>query len=340
MGGTGTPDSPSGLNILGADDLFAPMPPVSWLCQSLYIAPGAPVLCAGYGYSGKSLVLQSLALAVASGSMLWGKYVVRRGKVLHLDYEQGRRITSDRYRRMVMAEGFEMRSLTGHLEAGILPQVGLDADLACRLGEHRALVLIDSWRAAHPGVDENSSEVRRTLDRLGMASEKTGAVFLVLHHTRKPQKDSAGGAKMAIRGSSGFYDGCQTVYLFDGEKVGAPVITLDKERIGGRQLDPFALQITDLESGGLMVRVAEAPGSPKEESAAETYVKVRALVLELVRGRPGTSASELAEVSGRRKSTVLAAVSSLIGEGAIVQVGRGMHTRLYIQGTEPEHAPF
>ena len=76
----------AGFNIIGAKELLTPLPPVEWLCQSLRIAPGAPTMFAGYGYSGKSVVMQCLTLSVASGSPLWGLYATRRVKVLHLDY--------------------------------------------------------------------------------------------------------------------------------------------------------------------------------------------------------------------------------------------------------------
>ena len=165
---------PEGLNIISAEAIFEPLPPVEWLCEPLKIAAGAPTLFAGYGYSGKSIALQSLALSVASGLPLWQKWPVRRGRTLHLDYEQGRRITLERYQRMVLAEGMDPRFLESSLEVGVLPSVSLTADLLLRLGDGRSLVLVESWRAAHPAADENSSEVRQTLDRMGVASERTG----------------------------------------------------------------------------------------------------------------------------------------------------------------------
>ena len=328
------------MNILGAEALFAPLPPVNWLCQTLRLASGAPTLFAGYGYSGKSIALQSLALSVAGGVPLWGKWVVRSGRVLHLDYEQGRRITSERYQRMARAELVEPETLHSTLEVGVLPSVVLTRDILCRAGEGRALVLVDSWRAAHGAVEENDSGgVRASLDAMGVASEKTGATFIVLHHARKPQKDSSGGSKMSVRGSSGFFDGCQTVYLFDGEKVGLPSVSLEKDRIGGQGLDPFSLCIRDTDGGaGLEVRVQDIES--KGEQPAESYAKVRALVLEIVRRRPGTSGNEICELTGKKRSSVLASIQSLIAEGELVQVGAGSHTRLYIKGHFNGVSPF
>lgn len=325
-------------NIIGAEELFAPLPAVKWLCQTLRIAPGAPTLFAGYGYSGKSVALQSLALSVASGAPLWGEKACTSGRVLHLDYEQGKRITAGRYQRLAYAEGIEPRLLIGRLECGVLPSVPLTPDALAWMGEGRAVVVVDSWRGSHPGVDENSSEVRKTLDAMGVASEKTGCAFLTLHHARKPQKESSGGAKMSIRGSSGFFDGCQTVYLFDGENVGAPLVTLEKDRLEGSSVEPFVLRIEDVEGKrGLRVRV-EAPAV--EATPAQRFDELAGLVLEVVRGRAGTSSSELAEILGKRKASVLAAVQSMLSAGTLEVRGTGPGARLYVMGTAPEPAPF
>lgn len=339
--GTGlrpVPESPSGLNIVEADAVVEPLPPVRWLCQGIRLAAGAPTLVAGYGYSGKSVAMQSLALSVASGRDLWGRFAVGQGTVLHLDYEQGKRITFDRYQRMMLADGVEAEDIRGHLAVGVLPSCGMSADLLKRIGSGRTLVVIDSWRAAHPGIDENSSDVRKTLDAMTTASEVTGCVFVVLHHARKPQKDSEGGSKMSIRGSSGFFDGCQTIYLFDGRDVGRPVVTLEKDRIGGQAMEPFALTIADTEDGGLEVR-HRAQEAPREKAPAEKFAETSALVVELVRRDPTMSATKAAEVTGKSKGHVVAVYQSLIASGDIVSVGKTVGARFYVRGQVPE-APF
>lgn len=323
------------LNIIGAEALFGPLPPVRWLCQSLRIAAGAPTLFAGYGYSGKSVALQSMALSVASGRPLWGRYACARGNVLHMDYEQGRRITSERYQRMAFAEAIDVSEIGTSLEVGVLPEVGFSPDLCKRLGERRTLILVDSWRAAHSGVDENSSEVRGTLDAMGQASEVTGCTFVVLLHSRKPQKDAEGG-KYAIRGSSGFFDGAQTVYLFDGTEVGRPLVKLEKDRIQGAQPTPFRLVIEDTDGrAGLRVRVEDVSEEPTPPTPSESFDALRTLLCQSLKERPGQGATELAERVGKRKSSVLAAVQSLLSSGALVKLGNGHMAKLYLPSDLP-----
>ena len=331
-----TPD-PDGYNIVGAAKLFTPLPPVDWLCQTLRIAPGAPTLFAGYGYSGKSVALQSLALSVASGTALWGSKAVKRGRVLHLDYEQGLRITARRYQRLAYAEGIDSRSLDGSLECGILPSSRLSLDALCWMGDGRAAVVVDSWRAAHPGVDENSSEVRVTLDVMGSASEKTGCTFLTLHHARKNPPDSKGDGKFSIRGSSGFFDGSQTVYIFDGEEIGAPVVIQIKDRIEGEKMDPFVLRIEDRDAKeGLSVRSSSIEVRAKD-SFEEQAAKVLAHLFQHPQGVAGIEL--LAERVGIGEKRTGALVSSLESGRSVVRVrpkgARGNACVIF----HPDHVP-
>jgi hypothetical protein len=57
-------------------------------------------LIAGYGFTGKTIAAQALALAIASGGRVWDMFAARSGRVLHLDYEQGQRLTNERYQRL------------------------------------------------------------------------------------------------------------------------------------------------------------------------------------------------------------------------------------------------
>ena len=83
--------APATLPTIGVDEIFAPLPPIPWLVQALRLAPGAPVVLAGYGFSGKTLLAQEIALCVASGKPVFGLFTCRMGRALHLDFEQGQR---------------------------------------------------------------------------------------------------------------------------------------------------------------------------------------------------------------------------------------------------------
>lgn len=339
-------ESPAWSNYVSSERLFAPLPPIDWLCPTLRLSPGAPTLVGGYGYSGKSVSVQSLALSVASGSLLWGQFGVRQGRVSHWDYEQGYRLTAERYQRLAVGMGVDPRVLVGMLSAFILPSQGLDSvdDLAF-MGDGVSLCVVDSWRASHPSVDESSSEVRRTLDRMTMASEKTGCLFLLLHHNRKVQKDDVGGRKQGIRGSSGFFDGSQTVYLFHSEVVGETTVVHEKDRVSGQQSDSFKLRFEDTDGGsGLRVTYVSAP-EEREPSLDEKFALLMALVEEKVRAEPGLAGVEaIAMKVGRRRSEVAAVLQSLEADGKVKRIhgsGRGKSVRYYHMSYDFNgHAPF
>jgi hypothetical protein len=346
----------NGLRILSAAEMAEPLGPVDWLVRKIGIAPGAPTLIAGYGFVGKSLFAQSIAVAVASGTPLWGTFAVRKGRVLHVDYEQGRRITSDRYQRLAHAAGLSLADLP-NLEAAILPNFYLDGegalDRLCHVGEGRALVIVDSFRASCPGTDENSSDVRPVLDRMTAASEKTGCTFELIHHARKPRADDVGGGMMSIRGSSGFFDGSQCVLLLSAKKGQPITVEHAKERIEGTPCETFGLRVIDTDDRrGLSLeylppeQVADSvrtkTGERSDEQAAKDAAKVRERVLTYIGRNPGVAGAEnVATSMGVQAGPIRAAVRQLVADGVVESLkgdGRGRSVRLYLQHAAPKEA--
>jgi hypothetical protein len=236
--------------VLTGDALASKLPPVNWLCRELGIAPGAPTLVAGSNDSGKTMALQALALAVATSQPLWGRFEAKSGKVLHVDYEQGRYVTQMRYQRMAMAHGL-WRELWQNLEVVTLPPAHLDTDGSLtkleQLCEGHILCIIDSLKAAFPSAEENSSDVRKWLDALLPISERTGCTFIVIHHTRKPSKDAMGGTKMNIRGSSAISDACASIISIVGtETKHRRLVVHEKARITGNPVEQFTLTTRDV----------------------------------------------------------------------------------------------
>src|SRR5205085_420132 len=59
---------------IGSAELFRPLPPPRWTVPGLQIGPGRPSMLAAYGYFGKTLAAQSMALSIASGAKVWGQF--------------------------------------------------------------------------------------------------------------------------------------------------------------------------------------------------------------------------------------------------------------------------
>jgi hypothetical protein len=331
--------------LLSVADIFAPLPPVNWLCQPLDMAPGAPGLIAGYGYSGKSVALQDLALAVASGTRAWGSFDVKHGRVLHLDHEQGSYLTRARYQRLALARGIDPADLKGRLALSVMPAFYLDNDAKdeiTRLSDGCDLVVIDSFKASCPSTDENTSEARIPLDRLTRISEQTGAYFLLLHHSRKPSRDrdGLGGARMAIRGSGALYDAAGSVLVFAADKNEPITVAHEKARISGRTHPDFRLHIVDVEidadpTAGLRVSVLSDAGSGSVD-APDQFSVLKGRILELVRQEGGTlhgGKNLIRAKLGARNDDVRAAVDDLVAAGAIRNAGTRQNPILTLGST-------
>lgn len=334
---------------LGAVEIFAPLPPVPYLVEGLDFCPGPPNLVAGYGFSGKTVTLQALAIATVSGRRAWGAFSVRQGRVLHLDYEQGRRLTCERYQRLARVESLTPDEMAG-LDVVCLPPLyldTLDAEPALiRECEGYALVIVDSLRACAPHVDENSSEVRSVLDMLHRVSDKTGATFVIVHHARKPQRDAPGGARMAIRGSGALFDAAASVLVLEAQK-GEPVRAIhEKARTSGRPTDDFLLTIDDVEvdgnpRGGLVCRAEAAPtrevvteeaeASKRQQRTANLADELR----DLFRREPEHQGADgIAAKLGRRVPDVRSALALLTDSGEVIVTGKSRDRRHQWSGRE------
>lgn len=330
-----------GWNVLGVHDLSQPLPPVPWICEPLGLAPGAVSLFAGYGYSRKTMALQSLGLSVATGRPVWGVWSCRRGSFVHLDYEQGRRLTQERYQRLARGMGVELSELEpGSIKACVMPRRYLDEDVTEELVamlEGATFVLVDSLRAAFPHADENSSEIRAHLDILSRVSERTGAGFAVIHHARKPNAQAGGTATHVIRGSSALFDACQSVYVFEGEKDTPTRVHHQKDRIRGLTLDEFGLTSDDTSGPngeprwGLVVRhmeLAEMESGAESREAARADAMTDKAVSQLVRvfsERGGSLRMSRVEIRGLAKMYTKAfdcAWAELKSRGALVCEGK------------------
>lgn len=326
-------------DVIGSAALAEPLGPVPWLVPGLYLAPGAPTMIAGYGYSRKTLAMQDLALAVASGGDVWGTYHATRGRVVHLDYEQGRRLTQDRYQRLARARGIDLPALGDALRLVVFPPLYLDTpnsadakraeDIMCRACDGAQLLILDSFRASCPSIEENSSEARRPLDMLGRVSNRTGATVIVVHHARKPADDSpAARAAYTIRGSSAIFDACANIFVFNGMKGEPTKVHHEKERITGMTIEDIGLDATDVQSDtnprwGLHVRTLDAAqlGGPQKK-AADRLADAERKVLDVLQGNPGVSKRTVRElVDGVRGTTVDVALERLERAGRVRNMG-------------------
>lgn len=242
---------------LGAADIFATRPPVPWLAPELQWCPGRPSALVAYGGTGKTLIAQAAAVAVMLGRPIWGWFRSVESRILHIDYDQGQRATLDRYERLARGMGLDEKAISNKVTIKSRPKVWLTssgaADEFAMASDGYGLAIIDAWRGAIRGEDENDSKTRDYADMLAEISERNGCTFLVLVHASKGGTGKAGeerDRRTRARGTSALYDASGS-WLDMERRDGALYVTMEKgaaEACGG-QAEPFYLAIEDVPIG-------------------------------------------------------------------------------------------
>jgi len=337
-------------NLMSAAQIFAALPPYPWLVQGLHIAPGRITLLNGDADVGKTVVAQSLALAVASGQPVWGIYgVQRKGKVLHLNGEIGTYIARERYQRLARGHGIDPAAIADTLVLSNYPAARLDdADFEARLlqvVEGCQLVIVDSLRAFSGGLSEKDKEIGVALLMLARVSDKTGATIIVLHHNRKPSKDDSGRQRDAISGTTAILGGSECAYImFKDDKNGPIRVSHERSPIGVK-MDDFGLAIEDVSNGsdrrwGLWVRHLEAEQLAElVERAAEAKARgegerASAAILEALRAHAGVyrgSKEGLRKTCRVGQEPFTRALDEMIADGRVRKGGTYHHPEWYLQ---------
>lgn len=239
---------------LAFDDIWTDEPEKHQVIPALGIAPGPVHLVTGTWYTGKTLLLMTMGLAVASGTDLFGLYRTQRGSWIHFDHEMGRRHCKRYMQRLRAGMGIPVEELRGHVSPRVLPRLKLTTEKAfdhyVKLLEGRSLCTIDPLRAAAPGQDENKSEFRQWLDMLGEVSDKTNCSIVVLHHGGKPTEGAE--RRNTGRGSSAIDDATQSKFVLSAKEKGAPMlVSHEKTRELVSPLDDFYLEIDNSTPGAV-----------------------------------------------------------------------------------------
>ena len=278
--------------------LIAPLPPINWLCKQLRLAPGAVSCFSGFGYSGKTAFAQLLLLSIANGRSFMGLMACESGEVGHLDYEQGWRLSVERYHREVRGMGLGLEEGMDKVRYCPFPEHYVDdqkgRDAIARSVEGLKAVLVDSGRASMPGTEENDSKSRIHIDGLTRIGEKTGVTFVMILHDGKAGQNPRQ-QKERTRGSSALYDAMQTVWGFekkDDEDFVRAV--LRKDRLTGAE-SRFGFRFEDsegdreAEDSWLKIHHLDPEQMKEGDSKASRY---KMEVLNCIKLHPGLTSIE------------------------------------------------
>ena len=327
-----TNSTPVSLQWSSTSDIFAELSPISWAVPGLQMAPGRPMMIAGFGGSMKTLAAQQMALAMTTGRTVWEQFhVPAQLRVRHVDMEQGLRSTRRRYQRLAIGHGIDWEEIGGRLELASFPDLYLTSKSAesawRRAAEGVDVVICDSLRALCPGVAENDSEIRTYIDMLTRLSDELDVVFVILHHSGKPSEDRADN-RTKPRGSSAIFDAVGCAFLISGSgqdprKVQQIKCPADAE---GGEVEPFYLVVEDAGIGtnpraGVRVvyRTTEQVVPPKKFGSE--YDELKELLLRAVEevGSMKSRNQIIVRVPGNRAAK-LEAINELLEEGRLSEV--------------------
>ncbi len=327
--------------------LRQPLRAPRWLLGNLHLGPGRPAMVCGFGFSGKTIFVLTVVLAVAGGVPLFGRWPTVPGRCLLLDYEVGLGGTSLRLRRLARSMGLDLDKLADEdrVHVAALPTTFLDDPHAEKIllatCKGFDLIVVDSFRQAYPHTDENASDASRHLGMLTRVATTLNAAIILVHHSGKP-KDGDRDVRTLPRGSSALFAQGGSVFVMSRKDEGI-VVTQAKtpSEAWGREVAPFTIRIDDdpdvfvdvLDADGsvtsvpgLLVSLVEAPEAvPSQDPTRE--------LLAVVHDEPGITQTALAQRLGGRKQRVLDRVQRLASEG-LLTLSRSEGVRLTPQGEQ------
>ncbi len=318
------------VKLLSADDLFAAEKAVETAIPALGIGSGAINLFVGESFVAKSWALLAAGLAVATGRPLWGAWKTVPGPWLHLDLEQGARVTKSRLRRLARGMAIsdeELRALVDQeaVRVAVFPDLRLDSQGAAAAFRHLfegvRLVTVDSLRTIAGSIDENDSRIRSALNVLSSAADKTDASVWVIHHGGKPQGGDGPprARKHLARGSSAIGDEAQSIFTASSLGFGRSRVHHVKTRSLTALVPDFELTVSDVPRGDdptWGARVLRGDSSPTPPAV----LSPEARLLAVLEGGPFAGTRDaFRAAAGIGAAPFRSALAKLLATGAVTE---------------------
>ncbi len=295
--------------------------PVDWVCEELGIERGTrPVVVYGLGGVGKSFIMQGLVAALVGGKAPWcGGHPAGKIRAGHIDFEQGIRRVSSRYRQLKQGLGMAPNAPDETIRKMAFPSRNLTSrdaeDWLVRHCQGLDLVVLDPLRDAIPGVDENDSTMGSFMSLLTKVAGIVGCAFVVIHHASKGTGD--------LRGSTAIQAAASVVLKVEQE---GPQVKVSWAKANNREMAaPIYLTISHrpelgISDDGAAIAIEQVERRQAETSAVEGRLdSVAERIKEALRQNAGriVGARYLAEMVGGKGSDIQAAKERLIQQGWI-----------------------
>jgi hypothetical protein len=299
-----------------AADLFGmEFPPIKWIVED-YIAEGLTVL-AGKPKLGKSWLMLSVAIAVASGGYVLGDRKCIQGDVLYAALEDTERRLGGRLEKLCGRSNATAwpTSLTfwTYGEMKSLDNGGID-QIRNWIQRHpkARLVIIDTFARVRNGPRGKEGPYEadyREVGSLKALADQTGVAVVIVTHTRKMGADDPFDT---VSGTLGITGAADTTIVLTRDGQGVTLFAT------GRDVAELETAVEwDKETGRWRVL-----GDAQEVRRSDE----RTLILDALKGEPEPmSPAEVADATGRPRTAVRALLGVMAKAGEIRKIGRGKY---------------
>jgi hypothetical protein len=361
----------------GMAEIYAPQPPIRFLVED-FIVERSVTLFTGDGGSGKTLILQDLAMCVATGRAwlppgLGADHRVRSrpvlaGPVFWINYDSPSRTVRSRMAAIGRAYGapadtpiFFFNHPSPILDAS---NAEMMAELRKRVRFHKPrLIIVDCLSHVIGDLDENASEVRRAVAPFRALAEALPVSVIVIHHHSKEGK---------FRGSTAIPSNvdlvCSIRKIADAdnhEESASPIVEITPTKENEAPIAPFAARLVYTHKPGTKEFATArfdgtaAPEKASEEKGERAWGKAREFapkpsvkneaermdaalseIVEFVRRNPGATSGAISDAMTGRKGDNVHIVPLAVRHGLIVRVTKpgARATQHYIPSAVPTEA--
>ncbi|MDO8490364.1 MAG: bifunctional DNA primase/polymerase [bacterium] len=289
----------------------------SWIIKDLFTV-GSIAMLSGDPASFKTWVMLHLAVSVASGKPLFGKFDCASRSVLVISEEDHRARISARLKKLEVAG---IPSVTFHIYTGfkIDNESHINSLITAIERENIGLVCIDSFRRVLSGEENDSTSINNAFNLLRTLS-KLNVTVLLTHHHRKQDEHSDG--RHSMRGSSDILAAVDSHIMIRKIKGRNRLRLTQMKQRDASEIEPFEVEIIENDSKISLEFVGEAP----KKDAQKDIAKIR--ILSILANEVRLDRNQLAEQIGSEigGNNLIEGLKELCSEGKI-SVEAGAHNK-------------
>jgi AAA domain/Transcriptional regulator, AbiEi antitoxin len=290
------------------------------------IVPEGCTILAGAPKTGKSWLMLSIGLSVATGGLALGALKVGAARpVLYLALEDSDRRLQDRCRQ-ILGEG---KPIPGNFQYLTEVDPGLCVPTIIewldRHGNAKPLVIVDTLGRVMPSSRNGETTYQRDYRSVGALQSTVtpypGAALVIVHHTRK-----AGAEDYAdkISGTQGILGAADTGIILTRsrtEQAGMLNVT-------GRDVEENDYALTLLDGRWLLAggSLDQSKAELARRKATQNLGDRSSEIYDLVKANPGISPKTVAEKFGIDDEAASSYLSRLVKSNRIVRIGRGKYS--------------